>query len=169
MRISLSRKIPGPQYNVTEWVRKQLGKQKPIKPFERIHQAKVFLSAKLSGAPTKEAKRLSSLTGTSTQIMNSHLVKALIADICDREPELQDEGIVHRLKEMWNHKKPVYHEGRLVDKMDDTDLWKYSMDTVLKIKGHLKDSKDVSNLGEATGGITFNILQIPQDKNENAS
>lgn len=136
----------------------------------RIKQTKIFIQAKTAGATTLEAKQLAGFShGVSvTQIMDTPIAQALLSEMF-KEDAFKDVGLVKRLKEMWT-KKRVRHQKVGDDVIevheDDTDMWKYSMDRVLQLRGYMKNGKgdDLAGTIEATGGITFNVLQVPSEQ-----
>lgn len=136
----------------------------------RVKQTRIFIRSKLAGASTIEAKKLAGLPAALavTQLMAHPITQGILAEMV-KEDEFKDTGVTKRLKEMWNHKriKAVKVDGPAMlntvqIEEDDTDMWKYAMDTVLKLKGYLKQGKDADgpNVIEATGGINFNVLQV---------
>lgn len=175
MHIEVPTKIPGPQYDLASLIRKKIGRIR--RPFDHIRQTRTFIIAKTNGARTSEANRLAGINPSQslTQTMASPLVMPILQKMC-QEPELTDDGIVKRIKQMWNKKRVRSIEvvGNTLQKKelieeDDTDMWKYSMDKVLRMKGYIKDrSADEAHgtNGEilATNGITFNILQMPSEE-----
>lgn len=168
MIVRLKRKVPGPPSSLREYIQKRLSINRPIAPpLQPLDKARVFLNAKMAGASTIEAKALSSFGSNITQIMQQPATQAILIDI-EREQKFKNQSIVNRLKEMWDHKRKrlqkIGDDVEVIEE-DDTDLWKYSMDKVLALKGYTKDSdgSGPTSILEATGGVTFNVLNI---KNE---
>jgi hypothetical protein len=170
--ITLQKKVPGPPSTLHEHFQKLIGNpgSKKVKPIERLHKTRVFVAARSEGATIPEAREIARLPAklSANQILNSPAGQIAIAQILDKEEEFKDPGIVKRLKEMWLHKKTrlqkVGDEVVHIEE-DDTDMWKFSMDKVLTLKGHQKSGGDaVTNVLEATGGVTFNVLAIKDDK-----
>lgn len=170
MIITRPKRVLGPQYDMAALLEKQLMQRNHVKrPLERIKKMRVYLRARLSGAPIKEANRMAGYPASTPAacVMAAPLVPVILNEMC-KEPEFQDAGIVKRLKEMWNHTRTRFQKvGDDVEKIeeDDPDMWKYSMDKVLHLRGYLKNGKepDTGTTIEASGGITFNVLQIPNE------
>jgi hypothetical protein len=164
--------IPGPNYKIADAIRKRLGRAAgPTSPAKSmLKQSRAFVLARVSGAQVKEAKQLAGISQqtTTANILERPETQAIILEL-SKEEEFRDPGITKRLKEMWHHKRVRLQKvGDDIEKIheDDTDMWKFSMDRVLQLKGHLKRNREeeTSNVIEASGGITFNVLQMPVQK-----
>lgn len=170
MIITRRRKMPGPVYNIAKIVHDQLIEHPRTNPMKTLKQTRAFLHAKFAGIPVKESKRLAGIpvTMSTPQIVSRPGAQAIITELV-KEEEFQDRGLVNRLKEMWRKKKPIITKDGVMGHMDDTDMWKYSMDRVLELRGYVKNKEIEGTNIEATGGITFNVLQIPNEPTKSGS
>lgn len=138
------------------------------KPVERLKQMRIYIRSRLHGASSKEAKSLAGLpTALQDAVLMQQKEATVILQEILKEDDFKDQGIVKRLKEMWHHKKVrIQKAGDEVIPVeeDDTDMWKYSMDKVLELRGFKKKEESNAPKIEASGGVTFNVLQIPNDK-----
>jgi hypothetical protein len=168
--------IPGPQFKLADVLRKEMRNKNSVRPLQMVKKTKVFLQAVANDVPFTTAKRLAHVSGSVEKIMDSPASQVMLEEVL-RHPQFQDQGITSRLKEMWNHKKikavkvapgSATMARETVIEEDDTDMWKYSMDRVLELRGLKKQDKK-ENEGETPGTIVashinFNVLQIPESK-----
>lgn len=133
----------------------------PSKALAAIRPAKLFLKAKINGSSDAEAKALAGISPqkSALKIFEQPSTQLILEEVLAQQDEFSDDGLVTRLKEMWKHKKTRFAPSGKKYKEDDTDMWRYSMDTVLELR-KLKKKDDDKGATTVTQ-INFHVQPIP--------
>lgn len=137
-----------------------------------LRKTKTYLLARARGIPAKQANIVAGFAKTTsvTQIMQTPVAQHALEQVLQEQKEFNNDGITDRLKVMWNSEveKKVWNET--LKRWDtfsepDKDLWKYSMDRVLDLRGLRRTKKDDEAGDNAPPTqIVFNVLNTPEVK-----
>ena len=164
-------KIPGPIFNKKKLLR-TLGGRVHMQTLPMLRKAKTFFTLRAKGVPSMQAKAMAGMSSHTNlkTILDSPIAQVALEQVLREQKEFSDSGITERLKEMWNSvvvKKEWDETNKrwMRYKEPDKDLWKYSMDRVLDLRGFRHNKKDdEEGNNQIPTQIVFNVLNTPEVK-----
>lgn len=156
---------PAEKINVRKAVAEIIGSPNPAKSLATIKPVKAFLTAKLNGSSTAEAKALAGISplASTADIFDSAPAKMILEELLSADPSFSDVGIRKRLKKFWNAKETEYistRHGVIKRQRDNWDVQKFAFTNVVELRGYKKKEKDDNGHVQATQ-IVFNVSSIP--------
>lgn len=156
---------PAEKINVRRAVEEIIGSPDPARSLAAIKPAKAFLTAKLNGVPTAEAKALAGISPTTNAatLFETGSTKLILEELLSSDPAFSDEGLKKRLKKFWNAKETEYiptRRGVIKRKKDNWDVQKFAFTNVVELRGYKKREKDDNANVQATQ-VIFNVTAIP--------